>query len=181
MFRPATRPTSILRSPPPAALSRPGRGRASRRPPASVSYGRSATFSSAMPMSLRNSRRSTMASRSSMRAATMSAARSKCSATWRADVPKTASDREADAAAAGRHGVRVLDLERLAHQIVDEIDFRTLHIFERDRIDEDHGAVAFDHKVVRGARLLDIESVLETRAAAALDRNAQRRAFIGVQ
>src|SRR5476649_2712859 len=41
--------TSILRSPPRAAPSRPGRGRASRPPQGNVSSGRSAISSSAMP------------------------------------------------------------------------------------------------------------------------------------
>ena len=40
----------------------------------------------------------------------------------RRSIGKVASDREADAATAGRDCVRVLDFERLPHQVVDEID-----------------------------------------------------------
>jgi hypothetical protein len=63
MSRPATRPTSISRSPLPAAPSRPARGRASRRPPASAWSGRSATCWSGTPMNSPSWRRSTTANR----------------------------------------------------------------------------------------------------------------------
>ncbi len=45
-------------------------------------------------------------------------------------------DRETDPAAAGGDRVRVLDLERLAHQVVDEVELGALQHFERDRVDD---------------------------------------------
>src|SRR5205085_12143699 len=79
------------------------------------------------------------------------------------------SHREADPAAAGRHRVRVLHLERLPHQVVDEVELRAAHIFEADGVDEDGRAVAGHDEVILGPRLLDVERILKTRAAAALD------------
>ena len=63
-------------------LSRPVRGRASRRPSARGWSGGSATSSNSMPTNSPSSKRSTTASRSPMRAATTCRARSRCSATW---------------------------------------------------------------------------------------------------
>src|SRR4051812_1252855 len=56
----------------------------------------------------------------------------------------SASDREARPAPAGRDRVRVLDLERLADEVVDEIDHRAVHVLQRDLVDEDGRAVALD-------------------------------------
>ena len=58
--------------------------------------------------------------------------------------------REAGAAAAGRRGLRVLHLERGADQVLDEIDFRSGHVIDRDRIDQHGRAVAGDHQIVGG-------------------------------
>ena len=88
-----------------------------------------------------------------------------------------ASDREADAAAAGGDRVGVLDLERLAHQVVDEIELRAAHHLQRDRVDDDaRRRRASRRNRRRRAVRVDVEGVLEARAAAALDRDAQRRA-----
>src|SRR5215470_7290445 len=62
--------------------------------------------------------------------------------------PLIGSDGEAGAAAARCDGVGVLDLEGLAHQVVDEIDDRAAHIDERQLVDEQCGAVLFDSDVV---------------------------------
>ena len=54
------------------------------------------------------------------------------------------------------------------------------HHLERDGIDDDADPVARRDEIVVGARSASIvEGVLEARAAAALDRNAQRRARLG--
>ena len=50
-------------------------------------------------------------------------------------------DRVADPAAAGGDGIRVLDPERLPHQVVYEVELRALENFERHGIDQ-HGARA---------------------------------------
>ena len=85
-----------------------------------------------------------------------------------------ASDCEADAAAAGGDRVGVLDLESLTHQVIDEIEFGAAQHLQRDRVDDNAHAVAADNEVVIGPLGVDVEGVLEARAAAALDRNAQR-------
>ena len=81
--------------------------------------------------------------------------------------------REAGAAAARRLGLRVFHLERGADQIVHEIDFRSGHVVDRDRVDQNGGAIAVDHKVVGGFGPVDIELVLEARTSAAFDADAQ--------
>ena len=86
------------------------------------------------------------------------------------------SDRKARAAAAGRLHIRIVDLEGLPDQVVDEVDPRAAQEIQRHRIDEHHRAFLLDHQVFRLALLGDIESVLETGAAAAIDRDAERRA-----
>jgi len=94
---------------------------------------------------------------------------------------RQASNRKAHPAAAGRDGVGVLDLERLTHQVVDEVELRALHQFERDRVDHHCRSVADRDEVVVGARAVDVVGVLEARAAAALDGNAQRRALFALE
>ena len=51
-------------------------------------------------------------------------------------------NRKAHPTAAGRHRVRVLDPERLAHEIIDEIELGALQHFERHGVDQDGRAVA---------------------------------------
>src|SRR5208282_4781770 len=91
------------------------------------------------------------------------------------------SDREAYAAAAGGHRVRVPDLEGLSHKVVHEVELGALHHFERDGIDEHGRPVAGGDEVVLGAGPLDVKGVLEARAAAALDGDAQRRAGLALE
>src|SRR6185312_9702144 len=79
---------------------------------------------------------------------------------------RAASEREAGAAAAGGFGLRVLDLESGADQVVDEVDFRAGQILHRDRVDQHDGASALDGEIVGRARALHIELVLEAGAAA---------------
>jgi hypothetical protein len=93
----------------------------------------------------------------------------------------SASDREADPAAARGGRVRVLHAERLAHEVVDEVELGAPYHFERDGVDDHDRTVAGGDEVVLGAGLLDVEGVLEARAAAALDRDAQRRAFFALK
>src|SRR4051812_29282824 len=52
------------------------------------------------------------------------------------------SDGEAGPAAAGRNRVRILDLEGLAHQIVNEVDHRATHVNERQLVDQHRRAIA---------------------------------------
>src|SRR5579871_4452353 len=87
-----------------------------------------------------------------------------------------ASDREAGAAAAARGGVRVLDLEGLADQVIDEVDLGPADIGKGDRIDQNRGAVALDDEIVLRTRLVEVEAILEPRAAAAGDADAKSRA-----
>ena len=79
-------------------------------------------------------------------------------------------------AAAGRDRLRVLDLERRADQIVDEVDFGTGHIIDRHAVDQHYRAVARDHQIVVRLFAVHVELVLEARAAAAFDRDAQHGA-----
>ena len=55
---------------------------------------------------------------------------------------------KAGAAAAGRDGVRVPDLEGLAHQVVDEVDHRAAHVDQRQIVDQHGRAVLLDGDVV---------------------------------
>lgn len=82
--------------------------------------------------------------------------------------------READAAAAARLGLRVPDLELGSDQLVDEVDFGTGQQGKRDRVHHRRGAVAFDAHVVRVRRLDEVEAVLEATAAAAVHGDAQQ-------
>src|SRR5690242_4791921 len=86
------------------------------------------------------------------------------------------SEREAGAAAAGGFGLRVLDLESSADQVVDKVDLRAGEILHRDRIDQHDGAGALDGKIVGRARALHVELVLKAGAAATFHRHAQHGA-----
>ena len=87
-------------------------------------------------------------------------------------------DRKARAAAAGGHGIGVLDLERLADQVVDEIDLGTAHELETHGIDQ-HDRLAFGQNRIVAARLFlyEIVFILESGTATASHRNAQHGAF----
>ncbi len=85
-------------------------------------------------------------------------------------------NRKARPAAAGRLGLGVVHTERGADEIVDEIDLGAREVVERDLVDQHGGAVAGDDGVVISLRVLHVEPVLETGAAAALDAHPQHAA-----
>src|SRR5262249_34726168 len=87
----------------------------------------------------------------------------------------TLLEREAGPAAAGRLGVGIVDPERGADEVVDEIDLRAGQVSERDLIDQYHRLITADKHVVRRLFAVHVKFVLETRAAAALDAQAQHR------
>ena len=80
---------------------------------------------------------------------------------------------EARTAAAGCGGLRIVDLEGAAHQVVDEVDARAAQIFEGGLIDQHGRAVTLEDEVVRFPRGDDVVGVLEAGAAA---RRRRRRA-----
>ena len=80
--------------------------------------------------------------------------------------------RKARAAAAGGLGLRIVDLERGADQVVDEVDLGAGQVLQRHRIDQHGDAVAGDDDVVVGLVAVDVELVLEAGAAAAHARSA---------
>ena len=82
---------------------------------------------------------------------------------------RTGLESEARAAAAGGGGLRIVDLERRADEVVDEIDLGAGHVVERDRIDQHGRAALLDHDVVVGPAALGVEFVLETGTASASD------------
>src|SRR6185436_4823750 len=88
----------------------------------------------------------------------------------------SALKREARSAAAGGLGLRVVDLERGADQVVDEVDLGAGEVLKRHRIDQHGDAVANDGDVVLGLVALDVELVLESRAAAAQHAESQHGA-----
>ena len=75
-----------------------------------------------------------------------------------------ASNREAGSATAGRRRLGVLDAERCADQVIDEIHLRAGHIGNRDIVDGDAGTVAHDDDIAALRRLDQIELVLEAGA-----------------
>lgn len=92
--------------------------------------------------------------------------------------PGTVSlNRKAGAASAGRFRVGILDLEVRAHQVFDEIDLGPAQEFQRNGVDEDARAVAFDQKVVAAPGIVEAEIILVARAAAAVDGNAKHNAL----
>src|SRR5262245_38579743 len=88
------------------------------------------------------------------------------------------ADRERAAAAAGGLGVRVLDLERGADQIFDEIDLGAGQEVERGVVDDDLHPVALEQVVVGLHRVVEREAVLEARAAAARDAEAEHQSGV---
>src|SRR5262245_47749351 len=88
----------------------------------------------------------------------------------------TELDGKAGAAAAGGGGLRVVHPERGADQVVDEVDLGPRHVVERHRVDQHGRPVLRDDDVVVGLGAVDVELVLEARAAAAFDADAQHGA-----
>src|SRR5690349_17928120 len=87
-----------------------------------------------------------------------------------------ALEREARAAAAGGRGIRVLDLEGGADQVVDEVDLGACEVFERHGVDQDLRAAFRDDGVVACLCIDEVELVLKAGAAAALDGDAKKGA-----
>src|SRR5665213_4406538 len=67
-----------------------------------------------------------------------------------------------------------MNLERAAHEVVDEVDPAAAQEVERDLIEHDGRAFLFEHQILVRTVLGDVESILEPRAAAAIDADAQR-------
>ena len=80
--------------------------------------------------------------------------------------------REAGAATTRGFRLRIVHLERSADQVIDKINFRSGHVVDRNRVDQNHSAIAADHEVIVGFRMLHVEFVLEARAASALNAHA---------
>src|ERR1700677_703105 len=95
--------------------------------------------------------------------------------------PAPTLNRKAHPAAARGHRIRIVYPERLAHQIVDEIEFGSLQHFERDGIDQQGRAIAGHRNVVLGPAAFDVERILEARAAPAFDRDTQGRAGLALE
>src|SRR6187397_1393305 len=89
----------------------------------------------------------------------------------------SALDRKTRSAAAARGGLRIVDLERLADQVVDEVELRPGRVVHRHRVDQHHGAVARQPPVLIRPGALDLHLPLEARAPAAFARPAPHRAL----
>ena len=89
------------------------------------------------------------------------------------------SGREGTAAAAAARCVRVLEREARAHHGRDIVDLDAIEILPAERIDEQLDAVGLQDLVVVLSLVLDVEAVLEARAAARQNRNAQARELYG--
>src|SRR6478735_3314224 len=80
---------------------------------------------------------------------------------------------EGRVAAAARRDVRVVEPETGADQAVAVVDRRARQVGQADRIDHHAHAVALDLEVVWFGARVEADRVLESRAAAALDGDAQ--------
>ncbi len=85
------------------------------------------------------------------------------------------SDSEAGTATATRGGLRILHLERRAAERFDEIDRAAGHQIEAHRVDHQPDPAGLADRIVGLGRIGEVELVLEARAAAAFDREAQDR------
>src|SRR6478609_2628728 len=79
------------------------------------------------------------------------------------------------AAAAGGDGVRVLDLEPGLLDRLEVVDLRAHQIRGAEGVDDDGDALALERVVALLGTAVEAEAVLESRAPAALDRDAQHR------
>ena len=84
--------------------------------------------------------------------------------------------REAGPAATRCLRLRIVHLERCADKIINEIDLRTGHVIDRDRIDQDHCAIAADDEIVSCPGAIHVKLVLKAGAATALNAHSQHRA-----
>src|SRR5438552_17314398 len=73
-----------------------------------------------------------------------------------------------------RDGVRVVDAEAATHQAVHEVDGRAADVHGAGRVHEQAHAVDFDQRIVFLRTFLEGHAVLQTGAAAARDKYAQR-------
>src|SRR5262245_30199756 len=80
---------------------------------------------------------------------------------------------EGVAATAGRDRVRVVDLEAGLLEPVQKVDRRAAQVRGAERIDDDVHALELELVVAVGRAGVESEPVLETRATAALDRDAK--------
>ena len=78
-------------------------------------------------------------------------------------------DRKTGATAAGGGGVRIDDAERGADQVVDKIDLGPREEGHRSGVDQYHRILTFNNQIVLGLGVLDIELVMKSGAASALD------------
>src|SRR5205814_4487356 len=88
--------------------------------------------------------------------------------------------REGIAAAAGRGGIGIADLERGAHQILDKIALGAVQQVERDLVDHDPDAAMLKDDVVGICLIVESHPVLKTGTAAARHRDPQKSAFLGL-
>src|SRR5687768_9012757 len=84
-------------------------------------------------------------------------------------------DGEGVPAAAAGSGVRVVDLEPGLLQAGEEVDRCALEVGSAEGIDDDLDALELHHLVALDGTGVEAEPVLEARAAAALDGDAQDR------
>lgn len=95
--------------------------------------------------------------------------------TWAPErpAPSVALDGEADAAAAAGRGVGVAHHELRAGQFIDKGDLGSLEEGDGDGIDHRCLTVATDDQVIGLGRVDQFQPILEARAAAAVDGDAQ--------
>src|SRR5690606_32329868 len=87
---------------------------------------------------------------------------------------------EAAAAAAGRLRVRVADGELRALQALDIIDRRAHQVLQAQRVDQQGHAIGRHREVVIALLFVELEAVLEARAAATLDVDAQLEGVVAL-
>src|SRR5690606_40604702 len=81
------------------------------------------------------------------------------------EVPGRSSNGERAAAAARARGVRVLEREPRAHHGGDVVDLYAIQVLAAERIHEETEPVALDDVVILLGFVLDVQAVLEARAA----------------
>src|SRR5690606_903771 len=94
------------------------------------------------------------------------------------------SDRKRGSASAGGFRIRIADHELGPGERFVVVDLGTGQVLQAEWIDQQEHAIALDGEVIFGAFLVEGETVLESRTAAAADVDAQlefRIAFLGDQ
>lgn len=87
------------------------------------------------------------------------------------------SDGKGCAAAAICRCIGIVDFESLTDQIVGEINLGAAHIHLADAVDQNDGAVFFQHQIVVLARIVQCESILEAGTTTTIDGNPQHCTF----